>query len=190
METVSTYHQTDEQISAEEVLIDAAKQNPAEFKHLYDKYFLPIFHYVARRVESEDIAGDITSTVFANALAKIKSYKHKGLPFSAWLFRIARNEVLKSYRKKKSVPFVEVDNASFADIAEEEGQSKEEQEMLFEKMTEALKKLKLKEVEFIQLRFFENRSFKEIAQILELTENTARVKTYRIVKRLKKLMFA
>lgn len=188
MNQTSTYHQTDEQISSEYEIIEKAKKDPEEFRLLYDKYFLQIFRFVARRVETSDEAGDITCDVFATALAHLKSYTSKGIPFGAWLYQIARNAVQKYYRENKNRHFVEISADKYGEIFEQQPSADEDDEQRYTSIENALSKLSEDEVEFVQLRFFEDHSFKEIGQILNIPENTARVKTFRVVGKLKKLI--
>src|ERR1051325_10679376 len=98
---VSAYHQTTEQIISEMELIREAKQDSSKFAPLYKKYFEQIFLFVLKRVESEDTAADITSQVFLKALINLSKYREMGLPFSSWLFRIARNEVYDLFHQAK-----------------------------------------------------------------------------------------
>ena len=88
-----TYSKTENLIEQEAIEINLAKKDPAKFAPLYERYFLQIFKYIFKRVESEDHANDICQQTFIKAMTKINSYQHKGLPFSSWLYRIAQNEI-------------------------------------------------------------------------------------------------
>jgi RNA polymerase sigma-70 factor (ECF subfamily) len=77
----------------ERLLIEAAQRDPARFAALYDLYFDRIYAYVARRASSRDEAEDIVSEVFHKALANLRRFEWRGAPFSAWLYRIAANEI-------------------------------------------------------------------------------------------------
>lgn len=72
-------------------LIEAAQQDPNRFADVYELYFERVYAYVARHTRSRDAAEDITSEVFHNALANLTRFEWRGVPFSAWLFRIAAN---------------------------------------------------------------------------------------------------
>jgi len=180
------YHQTREDISLEEAVLRAAMKYPRNFAPIYEKYFLQIFRFVLQRVEDEDVAGDITSRVFSKALFKLKDYKFKGLPFSAWLYRVASNEVNMLFRQKQVQRVLNVKTEDLGDMMDEtEGDDKEEK---LREMEKSLKKLDLPEMELIEMRFFERRSFAEMSEIMDITETNARVKTHRVIQKLRQLM--
>lgn len=178
------YHHTDTQLQDEQLIIEAAKQNPARFGPLYDKYYKQIFGYVYQRMECKDTAFDITSQVFLKALTNINRYEYKGVPFASWLFRIAHSEVMQLFRDQKNKRAINADVGDLKNIYEEV------QEPFFEEYLPALqqmiKQLPEEDLQMIELRFFEHRPFKEIAEILNITENNAKVRMYRILERLKK----
>ena len=88
-------HMSDAEIRDEQQIVQKAKQDANAFGALYDRYFEGIFHFIYRRTDDEAVAGDLTSLTFLKALQNLKRYEFRGLPFSAWLFRIAANEVNK-----------------------------------------------------------------------------------------------
>lgn len=184
-ESVSTYHLSKEQIEQEQELIKEAKKDASKFSVLYKKYYEQIFLFIIKRVESEDTAADITSQVFLKALTNLSKYKEIGLPFSSWLFRIARNEVYDLYHHNKVEMVVSLESKGVCKIITEIGENEKED---YTKLNMALELLADDEMELIELRFFETRQFKEIGEILDITENNAKVKTYRILDKLKKLL--
>lgn len=166
--------------------IQAAQRNPAHFRPLYQRYYEPIFRFLYRRTANEDLSGDLCSQVFLKALQRIDRYQFKGVPFSAWLFRIASNELAQHYRSVKSRRTVSVTEESLGDVAEE----MEVEDSLWQipDMVSALNQLRPDDLTLIELRFFEQRPFKEIADILNITESNAKVRTYRILERMKKII--
>lgn len=84
----------------EKALIDAAKSDPVAFGELYKRYIGKIYNYIYYRTGQTKDAEDLTEKVFFKALSHIKSYKHMGLPFSAWLYRIAHNLVANYHRDR------------------------------------------------------------------------------------------
>jgi RNA polymerase sigma-70 factor, ECF subfamily len=183
--SLSPYHQTKEQLDQEKIQVLEAQQDKAKFAPLYKKYFEQIFLFVLKRVESEDAAADITSQVFLKALLNISKYKDMGFPFSSWLFRIARNELYDMYRKKQVEMVVSMESRSVQFIMSEIGDAEKQDHS---HLTAALSKLDEDEMELIEMRFFESRPFKEIGEILSITENNAKVRTYRILDKLKKIL--
>src|SRR4051812_22341421 len=98
-QTLNEYHKTNEELKNELLEIEAAKADPDKFGLLYDRYFKNIFVFVFRRTDNEELSADLTQHVFMKAMMNIKKYEFKGVPFSAWLFRIASNEVNMYFRK-------------------------------------------------------------------------------------------
>ena len=180
-----TYHQSKEQLARESELVTEAKKDQAKFAVLYNRYFEQIFLFILKRVENEDTAADLTSQVFLKGMLNISKYKDMGLPFSSWLFRIARNEMYDLFRKKKLNMVVSLENSGIAEVAEEIG---EEITDYHDRLTGALSELNDDEIELVEMRFFEKRAFKEIGEILEITENYAKVRTYRVLAKLKKIL--
>jgi RNA polymerase sigma-70 factor, ECF subfamily len=178
------YHHTAEQLLDEQVLIEAAKQNPERFGPLYDKYYKQIFGYVYQRMDCKDTAFDLTAQVFLKALTNINRYEYKGVPFASWLFRIAHSEVMQLFRDQKNKRAVNADVGDLRHICEET------EEPYFEEylpvLQQIIKQLPEEDLQLVEMRFFEKRPFKEIAEILNITENNAKVRMYRILERLKK----
>ena len=175
-----------EAMQAEWNEVQAAQRNPAHFRPLYDRYFEQIFRFVFKRTAAEDVTADICSQVFLKALQQLHNYQFKGVPFSAWLYRIASNEVAQHYRNTQKSRVVSIEEYNISDVIDEMSEGGNEQARQL--MLDSLQNLKESDLALIEMRFFEQRPFKEIADILEITESNAKVKTYRILEKLKKLM--
>ena len=176
-------HKSTAQLDKEATLIGIAQKNPKGFEPLYNAYFEQIYRFVYQRVESREEAGDITSQVFLKALLNIGKYIFRSLPFSAWLYRIAINEISSYYTNTKKSRVVNIQTEQlglFFDDANEE--FKEDQ---IEEILNALKFLDPEDLLLIEMRFFEEKPFKEIADILGISENNAKVKLYRVLDKLK-----
>ena len=183
---VSSHHKSDIEIKQELQLIEAAKENPARFGVLYDKYYKSIFVFIYRRSDDEELTADITSQVFLKALINIKKYEYKGVPFSAWLFRIAFNEINMYFRKNNAQRVVSLSQNGMLQIAQEA--ELDENTEGIKQMMSAIKQLDALELQLIELRFFEKHSFAEVSEIVGITENNAKVKVYRILDKLKKVL--
>ncbi len=183
---MNQHHKSDKDIQLELQQINAAKQNPAQFNVLYERYFKSIYIFVHRRTDDEELASDITSHVFLKAMINIKKYEHKGVPFSAWLFRIAFNEVNMYFRKNKGNRIISIEQSGMLQMVQEAELTDDNDKL--EQMTAALKKLDSEDILLIELRFFEKRSFAEVGEIVGITENNAKVRLYRIIDKLKRLM--
>ncbi len=184
MEVVSKYHATREDMLQEQVLVEAAKQDPEKFRPLYDAYYERIFRYVYQRVDDKEMAFDVTAQVFLKAITNLHRYQFKGVPFASWLYRIAQSEVYQLFREQKAQRTVNIDTASLRDMADE--MEDDQYGPYIDILKTAVADLEEEEMKLIEMRYFEKRPFKEIAEILDMTENNAKVKVYRILERLKK----
>jgi RNA polymerase sigma-70 factor (ECF subfamily) len=169
----------------EESLIKRSQADPQAFRTLYEKYFKRIFLFVLHRVGDRQIAADISSQVFLKALLNLKKFKFRGVPFSAWLFRIALNECNDYFRKSLRYRIVTIEDHIVEDLHEELIQNSREEDLRHQ-LPEILEKLAVDELQLIELRFFEQRPFKEVADIIGVTENYAKVKVYRVLQKMKK----
>ncbi|MEX2143245.1 MAG: sigma-70 family RNA polymerase sigma factor [Anaerolineales bacterium] len=96
-------------LSTEDERVKAAAQGDEQaFTDLYSAYFDSIYRFIYLRVEDQQTAEDITSNVFLKAWEKLGAYQFRGVPFRAWLFRIARNAVIDHYRTRKEAAPLEV----------------------------------------------------------------------------------
>ncbi len=184
MEFSPRYHHTTDMLLNEQHIIEAAKQNPEHFAPLYDKYYKQIFGYVYQRMDCKETAFDLTAQVFLKALSNIEKYEFKGVPFASWLYRIAHSEVMQMFRNNAKLRTVNADVSDLRHICEEV--EEEYMEQYNGVLMTVIKELPEDELQLIELRFFEKRAFKEIADILEITETNAKVKLYRILERVKK----
>ncbi len=184
MDFSSQYHHTTEQLNSEKLVIEAAKQNPENFAPLYDKYYKQIFGYVYQRMDCKDSAFDLTSQVFLKALTNIQKYEYRGVPFASWLYRIAYTEVMLLFKEQKKTRAINADVGDLKHICEEVEEVYMEQYQ--KKLMMVIKSLPQDDLQLIEMRFFEKRAFKEIAEILNLTETNAKVKLYRILDKVKK----
>jgi len=180
----SRYHHTAVQLQEEHLIIEAAKADPNHFAPIYDKYYKQIFGYLYQRMEDKDTAFDLTSQVFLKALTNLSKYEFKGVPFASWLYRIAHSELMQLFREQKNKRCINADIGDLRFICEET------QEFYLEEYIPLLKKviseLDPEDCQMVELRFFERRAFKEIGEIMDITENNAKVRMYRILEKLKK----
>ncbi|MFL5729402.1 MAG: RNA polymerase sigma factor [Cytophagaceae bacterium] len=184
--TISTYHISKDLMLEEAELIKASKKDPARFAPLYERYHEPIFRFIYQRMDDKDQAFDLTAQVFLKALSNLHRYEDKGVPFASWLYRIARNEVYQLFKDRKAVRTLNIESVQITEMfSEMEAQNTEEHHRL---LLDTIKDLPDDDLQLIEMRFFESKPFKEIAEILAITENNAKVKLYRILDRMK-LMF-
>jgi len=173
-----------ESLMQEATEVEAARQDPAKFAILYNNNYEAVFRFVNRRMNSRDMAADVTAQVFLKAMTHLQSYRHRGLPFVCWLYRIAGNELkqlFKTSNKQRTIHVVSAGMDLLVEEMEETTADKWE-----ERMMTLLPNLPEDELLIIEMRYFEKRPFKEIGEILDITENNAKVKLYRILAKLKK----
>ena len=163
-------------------IIRAAQHDLRHFEPLYHRYFDAIFRYIFRKTDDEEATSDLTSRVFLNAMNSIHRYEYKGFGFGSWLYKIATNEVYRYYRdQKRGLLSLESDKVNqLMTCAELEDD--EEKLNLLGKLVD---KLKETEIRILELKYFENKSFEEIAFILDLKESTVKMRLYRALNKLK-----
>lgn len=151
-------------------LVAWAKDDTAAFGELYTRYVSKIYNYVYYRTGNHHDAEDLTSRVFFRALAHIGNYVDRGVPFSAWLYRIAHNLVANWHRdrgRQKVVPLDEHITTSMKfDAPELVAESKEEEERLLQ----SIRELPDDRQQLLILKFVERLSNAEIGAIMNRTE--------------------
>jgi RNA polymerase sigma-70 factor (ECF subfamily) len=184
MEVVSKYHVSGEELNREQELVEAAKRDPVQFKPLYNLYYERIFMYIWQRMDDKEKAHDVTSQVFLKAMTNLHKYQFRGVPFASWLYRIAKSEVYSVFRQEQAQRTVSIDTQGLHTMMDEI--QEDPYEGFAPLLGDAVATLDEEDLQLIEMRFFEKRPFKEIAEILEITENNAKVKTYRILEKLRK----
>lgn len=164
--------------------VQAAVQDRAMFRPLYERYFDQVFRFVFRRTADEALTADLSSQVFLKAMQRLDSYSFQGVPFSAWLFRIASNEIGQHYRNVQKNRVVSAEDIHLGQLAEE--MEEEDGARKYEALLGALGELEPEDMALVEMRFFEERPFKEIADILGISEANAKMRTYRILERMKR----
>lgn len=175
---------TDAEIRSEYAILEKSRKNPQAFGELYEKYFDRIFNFIYRQTDDEDLTADLCSQAFLNALNHVHQFQFKGVPVSAWLYRIAANEVNKYYRKQKSTRVFSIEEMRVKELMAMSDERWDEP--LLEQLIGYLKELPTEMLEVLELRFFEDKDFREIAYILNITESGAKMRTYRALDRLRK----
>lgn len=167
----------------EKQLVARAQNDPAVFGCLFDENYSKILNYLIRRTGNVELAEDICSETFHKALAKLWQFSWRSIPFSAWLYRIAINELNGYYHKQakyKAISFETLsaetgfDIPGSSNILNELKEAEEElaRHELFLSVRKELVKLPLKYQEVLSLKYFENKKIAEIAVILGKKEGT------------------
>jgi RNA polymerase sigma-70 factor (ECF subfamily) len=184
LSNLSTYF-TFYMIDGEEKLIESAVRGDASaFGVLYDHYQAMIYRFVVVKVGSREEAEDITHHVFLSAWQKVETYKHRGHPFSSWLYQIARNSVIDHYRSKKndiSLDKIDPESSIIPAAAHFDLQAK----LQAEQVHVAIQELRPDYQDVIIMRFIEDMSLKETAAVLKKSEGAIKLIQHRAIKELK-----
>lgn len=152
------------QVQDEESLVRRAQKYDQEaFAQLYEEYFDRIYRYITLKIGDAVEAEDLTQQVFLNTLRSISSFKWRGKPFSAWLYRIAHNQVVDYLRKKKRADLpLEETLASGGDNP----QMAVERKLDIERVLAAAQQLTEAQREVISLRFTSALSIAQVAEVM------------------------
>ncbi|MDA3802898.1 MAG: RNA polymerase sigma factor [Patescibacteria group bacterium] len=163
------------------------KGDTDSFVILYDKYIDKIYKFIYFKTSHKETAEDLCTQTFLKALNKLPSFKIAGKDyFSPWLYSIARNLVIDHYRKKASSK----NNINIDDVWDLSDNTDIERDIDFKEKTKLianhLKKLNVEQREIIMLKIFEDLSYKEIAKIIDKSEDACKMSFSRAIKTLKK----
>ena len=177
----------DEDIRRENEIIERSKTDPKAFGEIYEAYFDRIYYFALRQTGDEELAGDLASQTFVNVLHHLPRYQFRGYPFSAWLYKIATNEINKHYRKSKGKKVFSIEETRVRELVEraDPGPGGWDDEIM-QRLLIYLKDLPTEMLQVLELRFFEDKDFREIAFILDITESGAKMRTYRALDQLRK----
>lgn len=170
----------------EQACIEATKQDPERFGEVYDHYVDRIYSYIYHRVGNTHDAEDLTSRTFYRALSHLQSYENQGIPFSAWLYRIAHNLVANWHRDRGRRPVVALDELVLKSASEphpEEMAATEDDARL---LREGIRKLDPVRQELLVLKFTEGLSNAEIGKIMGRTEGAIKSLYHRTLLQLRK----
>ena len=165
----------------ERLRIEAAQKDPGRFAELYEEHFERVYAYVLRRVCERSEAQDITADVFQQALANLPRFEWRGVPFAAWLYRIAANAVADHFARvarQSSAPPPEesADGENFEEV--------ERRAALFR----SVERLPPDQRRVIVMRFGEEKSIREIAGEIGRSEGAVKQLQWRGLQSLRAQM--
>lgn len=178
---------------SEEELVKRAQHSREAFGELYEAHYHRIFNYALKRTANVQLALDITSVTFLKAMEQIGKYKWRDIPFAAWLYRIAGNEINDHYRKE-SRHTVSIDSltdlSDTSDYADEINHAEEElgKHEEFLRLHKKLSELPDMYQEVIVLKFFEKKKIKDMVKILGKKEGTIKSLLHRGIEKLRDKM--
>jgi RNA polymerase sigma-70 factor (ECF subfamily) len=154
----------------DEAIILASRGDKEAFSLLYERYVRRIYNYIFYRTGNQHDAEDLTERVFFRALNHIENYNNRGLPFSAWLYRIAHNLVANWYRDTKRRKEVPLEDHAYTISRGDHPETEIVKDQEIENLMEVLRELPIDRQNLLILKFVERLSNEEIAQILGRTE--------------------
>jgi RNA polymerase sigma-70 factor, ECF subfamily len=169
----------------ERLLVEAAQKDPARFAELYENNFERVYAYVVRRVRDRAETEDLTSEVFQHALANLRRFEWRGIPFAAWLFRIAANLISdRLHRKSREQTVDEPEQLESAQLSGVEIEDVERRATLFQ----LVDSLPAEQRRVVILRFVEQKSIKEVAREIRKTEGAVKQLQFRALSSLRERM--
>ncbi len=161
-----------EDLRQEQILVETAKHDPEAFGLLYERYFGRIYNYAYNHTGDQAQAEDVTAQTFKQALENFHRYEWRGVPFGAWLYRIASNVIVGQHRKSRpSTPFEDALETPLDGPTPEEAFLGAERNL---ELKEAVRRLPPAQAQAIILRFAQNLSYLEIAQAIGRTEGAVK----------------
>lgn len=174
----------------DEALIIECKKDPAYFAVLVDRYVPKLTRYIRRRsMATTDDIDDLLQNIFIKVYRNINEYD-TSLLFSSWIYRITHNEMIDWYRREKRRVTLSLDDEAQDIISklitEEDHTSRFNNEQQKQYIIGVLNTLDEKYKEILLLRFFDEKSYEEIADILKIPPGTVAVRLNRAKKQLQK----
>lgn len=164
----------------DEILIERARREPEAFGPLYKRYVTPVYNYVFYRMSNRAEAEDMTARVFYQALTHLDRYVSRGVPFSAWLFRIAHNLVANWHRDRQTRQTFSLDGAVLEHASEEEGlddQASSREEV--RELRAAFARLTPERQQLLVLKYVQGMSNSEIGEIMRRSEGAVKALLHR-----------
>lgn len=166
-------------------LVDLAKNNQEAFGILYERYVHKIYNYIYYRTGNHHDAEDLTAMVFYRAMGHIHNYTERGIPFQAWLYRIAHNLVANWHRdrsRRKIIPLEEyVGPGPQFEVPDQQTETQEERDILLE----TIRQLPPERQQLLILKFIEKMPNAEIGQIMGRTEGAIKSLYHRTLSALR-----
>ena len=171
----------------EESLVRRAQEGDQKaFAQLYEEHFDKIYRYIALKIGDKIEAEDMTQQVFLNALQSISSFQWKGVPFAAWLFRIAHNQVVDYVRKRQKRVAAPLDESLV--IGDSNPQQMTERSLDIEQLLLATRRLSEAQRQVISLRFTGELSVAQVAKITGKSQGAVKALQHSAIVALRKVL--
>lgn len=161
---------TEEQSRAEQALVERAKTDKDAFGELYQRYYDRIYNYIYYRTGNSHEAEDLAARVFMRAMKHIGAYTDQGVPFSAWLYRIARNMVANWYRDNSRRQIISLDDITQWHMGDEGAELAVQMREDKANLLAAIQRLPSDRQELLTLKFVDQLPNIEIGDIMGRSE--------------------
>ena len=165
--------------------IQAAQVDARAFTPLYTEYHATIFRFIHRRTRDRELSADLAQQTFLKALLALPKYQPRGLPFRAWLYRIALNELRMYWRKKKET-VIDLNWTEVRELRTEVGVVEEDEDL--QRLARSLSRLPAEKARVIELRYVDGLSFLELGQVLGIAEDAAKMRVHRVLATLRQYL--
>ncbi len=172
----------------DQTLARLAKNEREAFGVLYERHVTAIYRYVYYRVGSQEDTEDLTARVFARALKHIRNYNDRGVPFTAWLYRIAHNVVANHHRDNSRHPAVPLEEVEIFTGQDEDHDQRIDGERERDRLLRAIRLLPAERQHLIVLKFVEQMQNNEIGQIMKRSEGAIKSLYHRTLLQLREIM--
>ena len=170
----------------ESALIAHARVDPAAFGVLYERYVDRMYAYIYHRVGNAHDAEDLTARTFYRALNKLDTYEDRGLPFSAWLFRIAHNLVANWHRDRSKRRFLSLDRLWAYSTGAQGPDALLEQEEVNDALWAAIERLPKERRDLVLYKFSSRLSNLEIGHLMDKSESSVKSLYFRTLAALRR----
>ncbi len=170
------------------------KNNPATgaeaVGELYDRYQESVFRYVNTRVSNPQLAEDLTGDVFTRMVIHLPKYHYTGVPFLAWLYKIARNLIIDNQRSASFRDHLPIEQAENLNQPTESPAQVVENQIFIEQVQSALRQLKPDKQDVLILRFIVGLSLKEVASTTGKSIDSIKITQHRALKEIRTILEA
>ena len=163
------------QLEAERLLIEASQRQPRRFAQLFERYFDRVYAFALTRTRDRSVAEDVTAETFRQAFENLPRFEWRGVPFSAWLFRIAANVTTDQIKREKREQLL----PDTVDVLDESWENRVIEVETRARLFELVERLPKDQRKVIVMRFGEEKSIKEVAGAMRRSEGAVKLLQHR-----------
>jgi len=176
------------ELEDDQMLAQRARHDPEAFGVLYERHIGAIYRYVYYRVGNTEDAEDLTARVFTRALKHMRNYSDRGVPFSAWLYRIAHNVVANYHRDNSRHPSVPLDDMELHGAHHDDADAKIDVDRQRDRLIRAIALLPEDRQQLVVLKFVQQLQNAEIGQIMNRSEGAVKSLYHRTLGQLREVL--